>query len=150
MGEGLTKATARNIFYGGSLFFLLVFVALVGHSHWHAVTTAISAAPLTDAVAHGKRVWEKHACIDCHTIYGEGAYFAPELGNVWIRYGGKDDPEGARESLKAWMLSQPSGVEGRRQMPRFEFTDQELDDLVSFLEWASKVDTQGWPPNEAG
>ena len=29
MGEGLTRAAARNIFYGGSLFFLVVFVALV-------------------------------------------------------------------------------------------------------------------------
>jgi len=150
MGDGLTKAAARNIFYGGSLFFFVVFVALVAHSHWYATTTAISAAPLTDAVIHGKRVWEKHACIDCHTLFGEGAYFAPELGNVWIRYGGKDDPDAARESIKAWILSQPTGIEGRRQMPRFEFTDQELDDLVSFFEWTSKVNTQGWPPNDAG
>ena len=34
MGEGLTKAAARNIFYGGSLFFFAVFVALVAHSHY--------------------------------------------------------------------------------------------------------------------
>ena len=150
MGDGLTKAAARNIFYGGSLFFLVVFVVLVLQSHWHATTTAISAAPLDEPVIRGKRVWEKHACIGCHTIYGEGAYFAPELGNVFVRYGGKDDPEGAREQLKAWILAQPTGIEGRRQMPKFAFTDQELDDLVRFLEWASKVDTQGWPPNEAG
>jgi nitric oxide reductase subunit C len=150
MGEGLTKAAARNIFYGGSLFFFVVFALLVGHSHWYASTTAISAAPLTDAVINGKRVWEKHACIDCHSIYGEGAYFAPEVGNVWVRYGGKDDPAAAREQLKAWILAQPTGVEGRRQMPKFAFSDQELDDLVSFLEWASTVNTQGWPPNEAG
>ena len=150
MGEGLTKAAARNIFYGGSLFFFVVFVVLVGHSHWYASTTSISGAPLTDAIISGKRVWEKHACIDCHTIYGEGAYFAPEVGNVWVRYGGKDDPAGAREQLKTWILAQPTGIEGRRQMPKFAFTDQELDDLVSFLEWASMVNTQGWPPNEAG
>ncbi|MFO1075687.1 MAG: cytochrome c [Geminicoccaceae bacterium] len=150
MGEGLTKAMARNIFYGGSVFFFLLFTVLVIQSHWYATTTAISGDPLDDAVIRGKRVWEKHACIDCHTIFGEGAYFAPELGNVFVRYGGKDDPEGARESLKAWILSQPTGIEGRRQMPKFDLTDQELDDLVRFLEWASKVDTQGWPPNEAG
>ena len=33
MGEGLTRAAARNIFYGGSVFFFLVFAALVLHSH---------------------------------------------------------------------------------------------------------------------
>ena len=34
-------------------------------------------------------------------------------------------------------------------MPQFNLTDQELDDLAAFLEWVSKIDTQGWPPNEA-
>ena len=99
-------------------------------------------AGLTDSVARGKRVWEKHACIDCHTILGEGAYFAPELGNVWMRYGGPEDPETARELLKAWMQAQPSGIEGRRQMPQFNLSDQELDELVDFLAWVSRTNTQ--------
>jgi nitric oxide reductase subunit C len=150
MGEGLTKAAARNIFYGGSIFFFLVFAGLVAHSHYYALTSSSDEAGLTDSVKRGKAVWERNACIDCHTILGEGAYFAPELGNVWVRYGGKDDPEGAREALKAWIQSMPTGIEGRRQMPHFNLTDQELDDLASFLEWTSKIDTQGWPPNQAG
>jgi nitric oxide reductase subunit C len=107
-------------------------------------------AGLNEAVERGKRVWERNACIDCHTLLGEGAYFAPELGNVWVRYGGRDDPQGAREALKAWIRSMPTGIEGRRQMPNFNLSDQELDDLASFFEWTSKIDTQGWPPNEAG
>lgn len=48
------------------------------------------------------------------------------------------------------MQAQPSGIEGRRQMPQFHLTDQELNDLVDFLEWTSRIDTQGWPPNDAG
>ena len=150
MGEGLTKAAARNIFYGGSIFFFLVFAGLVAHSHYYALTSSSDEAGLTNSVKRGKAVWERNACIDCHTILGEGAYFAPELGNVWVRYGGKDDPEGAREALKAWIQSMPTGIEGRRQMPHFNLTDQELDDLASFLEWTSKINTQGWPPNQAG
>ena len=150
MWEALTKTQARNIFYGGSLFFLLIFAALTAHSHWYIVTRSTDAAGLTDSVARGKRVWEKHACIDCHTILGEGAYFAPELGNVWIRYGGPEDPETARELLKAWMQAQPSGIDGRRQMPQFNLSDQELDELVDFLAWVSRTDTQNWPPNKAG
>ena len=150
MGEGLTKAAARNIFYGGSIFFFLVFAGLVAHSHYYALTSSSDEAGLTDSVKRGKAVWERNACIDCHTILGEGAYFAPELGNVWVRYGGRDDPKGAREALKAWIQSMPTGIEGRRQMPHFNLTDQELDDLASFLEWTSKIDTQGWPPNQAG
>ena len=37
MSEILTKAAARNIFYGGSLFFFVVFVALTLHSHCYIV-----------------------------------------------------------------------------------------------------------------
>ena len=103
-----------------------------------------------EGVVRGKHVWEKHSCINCHSLLGEGAYFAPELGNVWVRYGGREDPEGARAALVAWMQSQPSGIEGRRQMPQFNLTDQELNDLSDFLEWTSRINTQGWPPNDAG
>lgn len=150
MAERLTKAAARNIFYGGSIFFLAVFIALTVHSHYYMVTVSTDAEGLTDSVARGKHVWEKHSCINCHTLLGEGAYFAPELGNVWVRYGGRDNPVGARAALKAWMRAQPTRAPGRRQMPQFNLTDQELDDLVDFLEWTSRIDTQGWPPTIHG
>ncbi|OJX74794.1 cytochrome c [Magnetospirillum sp. 64-120] len=149
MSETLTKAAARNIFYGGTAFFFAVFVALTAHSVTKA--NAIAAAnPVTPGVAAGKHVWEKHSCINCHTLMGEGAYYAPELGNVWVRFGGKEDPNGAREALKAWMKGQPSGVEGRRQMPQFNLTETELDNLADFFKWTSEVDTQNWPPKVSG
>lgn len=149
MSETLTKAAARNIFYGGTAFFFVVFVALTAHSVTKA--TAIAAAnPVTPSVAAGKHVWESKACIDCHTLMGEGAYYAPELGNVWVRFGGKEDANGAREALKAWMKGQPSGIAGRRQMPQFNLTEKELDNLVDFLKWTSEVDTQNWPPKVSG
>lgn len=149
MSETLTKAAARNIFYGGTAFFFVVFVALTAHSVSKANAIA-TANPVTAGVAGGKHVFEKHACIDCHTILGEGAYYAPELGNVWVRFGGKEDPAGARDALKAWMQGQPSGIEGRRQMPQFNLSDKELDDLVDFLKWTSEIDTQNWPPKVSG
>ena len=150
MLDALTKSAARNIFYGGNAFFLVVLLILTGQSYYHIVHTATDSKGLTDSVTRGKRVWEKHACINCHTILGEGAYFAPELGNVWVRYGGKEDAQAAREGLKAWMKAQPSNVEGRRQMPQFNLSEAELEDLVNFLEWVSRIDTQGWTPNKAG
>lgn len=144
----LTQSAARNVFYGSAVFFLLLYIALTAHSHYYIDKK--STAAVTESVARGKRVWEKNACIDCHTILGEGAYFAPELGNVWVRYGGRENAAGARAGIKAWMKSQPSRVPGRRQMPQFNLSDRELDDLVDFLEWTSRINTQGWPPNNAG
>lgn len=150
MTEKLTKAAARNIFYGGSIFFLVVFLALGAHSHFYIVTESAPSDTLTDDVVAGKRVWEENSCINCHTIMGEGAYFAPELANVWNRYGGDEDPESARAALKGWIRSQPTNAPGRRQMPNFDLTDEELDNLIDFLKWTSEIKDQGWPPTEAG
>ena len=150
MSERFTKAAARNVFYGGSIFFFVTFLGLTAHTHYYIRTSSTDETKLTDGVTRGKHVWERHSCINCHSLLGEGAYFAPELGNVWVRYGGRDDPASAREALTAWMQSQPSGIQGRRQMPNFHLNDQELKDLIEFLEFTSKVNTQGWPPNNAG
>lgn len=150
MSERFTKSAARNIFYGGTAFFIVLFIALSVHTHLYIVNTSTDETTLTESVTRGKHVWERNACINCHSLLGEGAYFAPELGNVWVRYGGRDHPEGARMGLKAWMRAQPTRVPGRRQMPQFNLSEQELDDLIDFFEWTSRIDTQGWPPNTAG
>ncbi|HYG91038.1 MAG TPA: cytochrome c [Azospirillum sp.] len=150
MAERFTTSAARNIFYGGSAFFFIAFAALTVHSHFYMRNTSTDEAGLSESVVRGKHVWERHSCINCHTILGEGAYFAPELGNVWVRYGGDKDPEGARAALTAWMNSQPSGIEGRRQMPQFHLSEQDVNDLIDFLAWTSRINTQQWPPNTAG
>jgi len=150
MREVMTKSMARNIFYGGSLFFIAIFVGLTVHSHYYIVNVSTDKATLTDSVAAGKHLWEKHGCINCHTILGEGAYFAPELANVMTRWGVQDDPQGAMDTLKGWMDAMPTGIEGRRQMPQFNLTDEEYRQLADFLLWTNKIRAQDWPPNDAG
>lgn len=61
MMDSLTRSAARNIFFGGSLFFFLVFAALTAHSHWYMVNVSTDREGLTDSVAAGKHVWEKHS-----------------------------------------------------------------------------------------
>lgn len=92
----------------------------------------------------------KHACVNCHTILGEGAYFAPEVGNVMARWGVLDDPQQAFDVMKAWMEAQPTRIPGRRQMPQFNLSDAEVRALTDFLLWTNRINTQGWPPNAAG
>ncbi len=150
MREVMTKTMARNVFYGGSLFFIAVFLILSAQSVSHVKNVSTVHAELTESVAKGKRVWEENACINCHTLMGEGAYFAPELQNVMNRWGVDDDPEGAFDVLQGWMEAQPSGIEGRRQMPQFNLTEEQIRDLANFFLWVNKIDAQGWPPNEAG
>ena len=141
MSQGFTSQMARNIFYGGTAFFVLLFAALVLHTETR-IPERSKAAEITPAVARGKHIWETRNCIGCHTLLGEGAYFAPELGNVYQRRG--------PEFIKAWMKAMPTGAPGRRQMPQFHLNDEQLNDLVEFLKWTNGVNTENWPPNIEG
>ncbi len=76
MSETFTKTMARNMFYGGSVFFFLLFVALTFDT-MGALPKRDHRENITPQVALGKKVWEDNNCIGCHTILGEGAYFAP-------------------------------------------------------------------------
>ena len=141
MSQAFTKSMARNIFFGGATFFFLLLVALTFDT-MQVLPKRDHRENITDAVKHGKHIWEKNDCIGCHTLLGEGAYFAPELGNVYARRGG--------EFIKAWIKAQPTKSPGRRQMPQFNLTDQELDDLVAFFKWTGEINTAKWPPNIEG
>jgi nitric oxide reductase subunit C len=143
MSQAFTKAMARNIFYGGSVFFMLLFLALTFDTHLE-LPERDNRENLTESVARGKHLWEVNNCVGCHSLLGEGAYFAPELGNVVHRLGGK-------EGIKAFIMSRPKeGIPGRRSMPQYDFTAEELDAIADFLEYASGINTAGWPPNIQG
>jgi nitric oxide reductase subunit C len=144
MDEMFTKSMARNIFYGGSLFFFLLFLALTFDT-MGVVPQRDNHENLTPAVAEGKMLWEENNCIGCHTLLGEGAYFAPELGNVYVRFGN------STEAIKGFIKSRPKdGIPGRRSMPQFNFTDEELEQIAQFLKYASEINTANWPPNKMG
>jgi nitric oxide reductase subunit C len=142
MSTGFTSQAARNIFYGGTAFFVLLFAVLIFDTESRIPDRTTAEAPLTESVVRGKHIWETRNCIGCHTLLGEGAYFAPELGNVYKRRG--------PDFIKAWMQAQPTGAPGRRQMPQFHLNEQQLGDLVEFLKWTNGVDTENWPPNVEG
>jgi nitric oxide reductase subunit C len=134
---------ARNIFYGGSVFFILVFLALTFDTN-SALPDRDNRGQITEQVAHGKRLWEENNCIGCHTLLGEGAYFAPELGNAYQRLGGE-------AGIKGFIASRPKeGVPGRRSMPQFNFSDEDLDAIAAFLKYSSEINTADWPPNIQG
>lgn len=141
MSERFTVNMARNVFYGGAVFFLLVFLGL-SFGTIRDLPKRDNSVNLTPQVALGKKVWENNNCIGCHTLLGEGAYFAPELGNVYQRRG--------PEYIKAWIQNQPTGIPGRRQMPQFNLSNEQLDGVVAFLKYTSEINTAKWPPNIEG
>lgn len=144
MPDIFTKNMARNMYYGGSIFFILLFLGLTLDTE-RKLPSRDNRAAITEQVAAGKRVWERNNCVGCHTLLGEGAYYAPELGNVYQRFGN------STEAIKAFIKSRPkNGIPGRRNMPQFDLSEEELDAVAEFLKYASGINTENWPPNIQG
>ena len=65
MSQTFTKSMARNIFYGGSMFFFLLFLVLTFDT-MSALPERDNRQNITEQVAKGKAVWEQNNCIGCH------------------------------------------------------------------------------------
>lgn len=146
--EFFNKAMARNIYYGGGVFCFLLLLGLTFDT-MRELPKRDNRHNITESVAHGKALWEKNNCIGCHSLMGEGAYFAPELANVFDRYGNGNEAA-FKAFMRSWMAMQPLQVPGRRKMPQFNLSDEEVDDLSNFLIWTSRIDDNNWPPNKQG
>jgi nitric oxide reductase subunit C len=96
---------------------------------------------ITPAVTAGMDVWHANNCINCHTLFGEGAYYAPDLTKITQLRGA--------QYLHAY-LKDPARFYNeqthRRLMPKQNLSDADITNLIAFLDWVSKVDNQGWPP----
>ena len=136
----MNKRQARLFAIGSTVIAALAFLGLTIDSH-RQFPKLTNAQNITPAVKHGKDVWHKNNCINCHTLFGEGAYYAPDLTKIAQHRGAA--------YLQAY-LKDPSKFydeqRHRRLMPKQDMSDVEIADLVSFLDWVSKVDNQGWPP----
>ncbi len=132
----LSKSQARRFFVGGTAGFSLVFL-------WLTVDTITQTAErsneqnLTAEVIRGKEIWDKNNCMGCHTLLGEGAYYAPELTRVYERRGA------------AWMqifLKDPQAMfPGKRKMVQYHFKDDQIAEVIAFLKWVGEIDTNGFP-----
>ncbi len=148
MADRFTKGMARNVYYGGGVFVFLLLVGLTFDTMLE-LPKRDHRENITQSVANGKHLWEKNNCIGCHSLMGEGAYFAPELANVFDRRGGGDE-QVFKGFMGAWMAMQPMSVPDRRKMPQFNLTDKEVEELADFLIWTSRINDNDWPPNIEG
>jgi nitric oxide reductase subunit C len=136
----MTKRQARLFALGSTAVAALVFLALTIDSH-RQFPKLTNAQNITPAVSRGKDVWHKNNCINCHTLFGEGAYYAPDLTKIAQQRGA--------QYLQAYLLDPSKFYDEqrhRRLMPTQDMTIAQIADLVAFLDWVSKVDNHGWPP----
>jgi nitric oxide reductase subunit C len=131
----LSKKQARAFFLGGTLVTFLIFIGLTIYSFGKPQDQSNS-ENITEAVVRGKVLWEENNCMGCHTILGEGAYYAPELTKVIDRRG--------VGYIKAVLMTPVAWEPNGRKMVAYGFTEQEALDLIEFFDWIDDVDLNGF------
>ena len=136
----MNKRQTRSFALISTAIAAVVFLGMTVDSH-RQFPKLTNAQQITPEVTRGKDVWHEYNCINCHTLFGEGAYYAPDLTKITQLRGAP--------YLTAF-LKDPSKFydeqRHRRLMPNLKLNDEEIAALIAFMDWVSKVDNQGWPP----
>ena len=136
----MNNRQARIFAWGSTIAAAVLFLGLTLDSH-RQFPELTNAENITPEVTHGKDVWHKYNCINCHTLFGEGAYYAPDLTKITQHRG--------EAYLQAYMRDPGAFYDEqrhRRLMPQQNLSDEEISNLIKFLDWVANVDNQGWPP----
>ncbi|MCB0448510.1 MAG: cytochrome c [Confluentibacter sp.] len=131
----LSKKQARAFFLGGTVVTFLIFIGLTIYSFSKAQDQS-NDEEITEAVVRGKDLWEANNCMGCHTVLGEGAYYAPELTKVIDRRGAG--------YVTAVLMTPVSWEPNGRKMVAYGFSKEEANDLIAFFEWIGKIDLNGF------
>lgn len=101
----------------------------------------------------GKLVIQSRACMDCHTFFGNGAYYGPDLTKswldpawpeIWMPMTGKATRE---EAMAAFLMHPDRYPTWAREMPNLHLSEDEARATVAYLKWMSAIDTNGFPAN---
>lgn len=133
----LSRSQARLFFLGGTFLASAAFIGLTVDSFMR-LPEITNSDQLDPMVVRGKHLWDESNCMGCHTLLGEGGYYAPELTRVYERRG---------PSFIRAILEDPEAMyPGQRRMVRYDFTDEEIEALIAFFRWTGEMDLNGFPP----
>ncbi len=131
----LSKSQARAFFLGGTMVTFLIFIGLTIYSFAPGADQS-NHENITEQVVRGKHLWETNNCMGCHTILGEGGYYAPELTKVVERKG--------EEVIKVILqLPVPWAPHGRK-MVAYNMSNEDADAMIAYLKWIGEIDLNGF------
>jgi cytochrome c oxidase subunit II len=116
---------------------MLLRISVDGPEDFAAWVRAQQKPAIEDAGAiDGRRVFERNACMNCHTVAGTPAdgRFGPDLTHLMSRAtiaaGAAED---TRDNLRLW-IQNPSAIKPGSLMPAMKLSDEDLDAVVSYME----------------
>jgi len=131
----LSKKQARAFFLIGTLVTFLVFIGLTVYSLSEGVDQT-NHDKITEQVVRGKNLWDSNNCMGCHTLLGEGGYYAPELTKVIERRG--------KGYIKAVLMTPVPWAPNGRKMVAYGFNNEQAEDLIAFFDWIDDIDLNGF------
>src|SRR3970282_2190016 len=131
----LSKSQARAFFLGGTLGTFLIFIGLTIYSFMPR-NDQTNYASIDKNVVRGKEIWESNNCMGCHTILGEGGYYAPGLTKVIDRRGDA--------YVKIVLMSKQPWQTRRRKMGAYGMNEADADAVVAYFKWIGKIDLNGF------
>ncbi len=105
-----------------SLFFSYVIYSLVVYTKGTENNISFSGTE-KKKINSGKALFQKHNCISCHQLYGLGGYLGPELTTAYT------DKYRGDAYMRAFLKN------GGPRMPKFNFTEEEIDAVISYLKY---------------
>lgn len=100
----------------------------------------------------GKLGTQAKNCMNCHTLLGNGAYYAPDLTKSWLdpmweSYIARTGKETKEEAIAEFLQFPSQYPSHERMMPNLGITADEAKGIVAFLKHMSSIDTNGFPRN---
>jgi|TARA_B100002003_G_C14157283_1_gene557534 nitric oxide reductase subunit C len=92
-----------------------------GNGESHAIRQENQAAQA------GLQLWRRHNCVSCHSIYGKGGHIGADLTNVVSRRGA--------------VYIEHILETGKGSMPRFPFHDNDVENLIGYLQHINQLGT---------
>jgi nitric oxide reductase subunit C len=131
----LSKSQARAFFLGGTMVTFMIFIGLTIYS-LAPENDQTNRENITEGVIRGKYLWETNNCMGCHTLLGEGGYYAPELTKV-IERKGEGMVKAILQSPVPW---QPNG----RKMVAYGMSEEDANAMIEFFKWIGEIDLNGF------
>ena len=137
--RAMTKES-RTVFSRLAVAFVAAFVLMVGLNRLTSASVSQAESlwatfiPTATDVHDGRRIMDRNGCFSCHSIDGFG-------GNVGSRLNGVAKRK-SREDLFKWIQS-PYSVKPTTRMPQYHLSDEEILQILSYLETKDSMKVKG-------
>jgi len=104
-----------------------------------------------ELIVKGKLVIQGRACMNYHTLLGNGAYYALDLTKAWL------DPKWEKvmiattqsktkeKAMVKFLMYPDKYATWIRKMPNLDIDEEEAKAVVAYLKWMAAINTNGFP-----